>query len=63
MDHYLKNPREATSSPEHSQLLYVGLHGHNQELKCLEKVISYVPEVIEWFRKTIADLDLPDRFK
>ena len=62
MDKYLKSLKETLPAPGHDRVLYAGLLEHEEELERLEKGIPYHPEVIGWFRKITAELDLPNRF-
>ncbi len=62
MDEYLRALQDAPTAPGHDRVVYAGLPEHEEAEERLEKGIPYHPEVIDWFRSIIAELDLTNRF-
>lgn len=61
MDVYLKRLREAKPAPGADRVMYAGLIEHEEQAMRLERGIPYHPEVIEWFKGIVTELDLEDR--
>ena len=62
IDRYLKSLKDTIPAPGHERVFYAGLIEHEEEIQRLENGIPYHPEVIQWFRETTTELDLPNRF-
>jgi len=61
MDIYLRRLREAKTAPGAERVYYAGLPEHEEEAIRRERGIPYHPEVIEWFKEVIAELEIEDR--
>ena len=61
MDAYLRRLREAKTAPGAERVYYAGLPEHEEEAIRRERGIPYHPEVIEWFKGVIAELEIEDR--
>ena len=56
MDVYMKGLRETPPLEGHERVFYAGLPEHETELERRARGIPYHPEVVDWFRKTAAEL-------
>ncbi len=56
MDVFMKALRETPPAPGHERVVYAGLQAHEAELERRAQGIPYHPEVVEWFKKTAAEL-------
>ncbi len=56
MDRFMKGLRETPPAPGHDRVLYAGLPEHEAEVERRARGIPYHPEVLDWFRKTAAEL-------
>jgi LDH2 family malate/lactate/ureidoglycolate dehydrogenase len=61
MDHYLHGLRETQTAPGQERVLYAGLPEHEAEQERRERGIPYHPQVVDWFKKTAADLGADHR--
>jgi LDH2 family malate/lactate/ureidoglycolate dehydrogenase len=61
MDAYMKSLRECPPAPGHERVVYAGLPEHEEEIERKAHGIPYHPEVIDWFRSTCGELDIPWR--
>ena len=53
---FLRGLRDTPPAPGHDRVLYAGLSEHETELDRRANGIPYHPDVVEWFRKTTAEL-------
>ena len=60
MDDYLRALLDCKPAPGESRVVYPGIPEHEAELERRAEGIPYHPEVIEWFKKTMADLGVTD---
>ena len=60
MDDYLRALLDCKPAPGESRVVYPGIPEHEAELERRVEGIPYHPEVIEWFKKTMADLGVTD---
>ena len=60
MDEYLRALLDCKPAPGESRGVYPGIPEHEAELERRAEGIPYHPEVIEWFKKTMADLGVTD---
>ncbi|MDA0365086.1 MAG: Ldh family oxidoreductase [Chloroflexi bacterium] len=60
-DTYMRRLRESKPAPGEERVWYAGLPEHEEEAERRERGIPYHPEVIGWFKATLAELGLPDR--
>ena len=58
MDEYLRSILDCKPAPGESRVVYPGIPEHEAELERRERGIPYHPTVIEWFKKTTAELDI-----
>mgnify|MGYP005726284281 CR=1 FL=1 len=58
MDQYLRGLLDCKPAPGETRVVYPGIPEHEAEIERREKGIPYHPEVLEWFKKTLAELDL-----
>jgi LDH2 family malate/lactate/ureidoglycolate dehydrogenase len=61
MDTFMKGLRETPPAPGCERVLYAGLPEHETESERRERGIPYHPDVVDWFRKTAAELGVPHR--
>jgi LDH2 family malate/lactate/ureidoglycolate dehydrogenase len=61
MDALLRGLRETPPAPGHERVLYAGLPEHEALEERTRRGIPYHPRVIEWFRKTAAQLGAESR--
>lgn len=61
MDVYLRRLRESKTAPGAERVYYAGLLEDEERSNRNKRGIPYHPEVIEWFKETIADLGIEDR--
>lgn len=61
MDTYLRGLRETKPALGHERVLYAGLPEHEAEAERRARGIPYHPDVIDWFRKTAAELSAAHR--
>ena len=58
MDHFMKSLRECEPAPGEERVLYAGLPEYETYQDRSVNGIPYHPEVIEWYQKMTADLDV-----
>jgi LDH2 family malate/lactate/ureidoglycolate dehydrogenase len=56
MDAYLHGLRETKTAPGEERVIYAGVLEHEAEVDRRANGIPYHPEVVEWFRRTAAEL-------
>ncbi|MBI2965115.1 MAG: Ldh family oxidoreductase [Chloroflexi bacterium] len=61
MDDFMEGLRETPPAPGHERVVYAGLPEHEAEMDRSVNGIPYHPEVIAWFKGTVAELRLRDR--
>jgi LDH2 family malate/lactate/ureidoglycolate dehydrogenase len=61
MDTFLRGLREARPAPGEKRVLYPGLPEHEVEQDRRERGIPYHPDVVDWFRRTAAELGVEHR--
>jgi len=61
MDDFMRALRETPPAPGHERVMYAGLPEHEAEMDRSVNGIPYHPEVVEWFKGTVAELGLKDR--
>ncbi len=59
MDTFMKALRETPPAPGHERVIYAGVLEHEAEQDRRARGIPYHPQVVEWFRKTAAELGVP----
>ena len=57
-DEYLRALLECKPAPGESRVVYPGILEHEAEIERREKGIPYHPEVIEWYKTTMAEFEL-----
>jgi LDH2 family malate/lactate/ureidoglycolate dehydrogenase len=62
MDDYLRALKHTPPAPGQDRVVYAGLPEHEDEIERRQKGIPYHPEVIDWFRGIMGELDLPHAF-
>lgn len=62
MDAYLRALKNTPPAPGHDRVMYAGLPEHEEEIERRAIGIPYHPEVIDWFRGIMGELDLPHVF-
>lgn len=58
MDDYLRSLLDCKPAPGESRVVYPGYPEYEYELERRENGVPYHPEVIQWYRKTAAELDV-----
>lgn len=58
MDNYLRSLLDCTPAPGESRVVYPGIPEHEAEQDRTNRGIPYHPEVIQWYRKTTAELEV-----
>jgi LDH2 family malate/lactate/ureidoglycolate dehydrogenase len=61
MDAFMQGLRETPTAPGCDRVLYAGLMEHEIEADRRKRGIAYHPDVIDWFRKTAEELEVPHR--
>ena len=61
MDEYMRELQDSPTAPGHDRVVYAGLPEHEEEIERRAHGIPYHPEVIDWFRATCGELDIPWR--
>ena len=58
MDEYLRGLLDCKPAPGETRVVYPGIPEHEAEVERREHGIPFHPEVIEWFKKTLGELNL-----
>jgi LDH2 family malate/lactate/ureidoglycolate dehydrogenase len=61
MDQYMRELQDSPTAPGHDRVVYAGLPEHEEDAERREHGIPYHPEVIDWFRATCGEMDIPWR--
>ncbi len=61
MDAFMQGLRETPTAPGFDRVVYAGLMEHESEMERRKRGIAYHPDVVDWFRKTAEELDVPHR--